>query len=177
MEKDLFKKYADKLLSAMKREGLMNKEVAEIFQVPASYMSSLWRYPEEASISFMDKVRVWDLTDQPLRWYKLPGVEEVVMSQSQLDEAAGFQIPAGDIKISVTPVGFHGDPAAGKKRIAAKTRKVYEQKPETIEEATRVETKGGKVDLSGIDFRTGVLAVLEIYEDGFILRTKMPVKS
>lgn len=34
---------ADKLLSAMKREGLMSKEVAVIFDVPASYMSSLVR--------------------------------------------------------------------------------------------------------------------------------------
>lgn len=34
---------AEKLLSAMKREGLMSKEVAKIFDVPASYMSSLIR--------------------------------------------------------------------------------------------------------------------------------------
>lgn len=90
MEKELYEKYADKLLSAMKREGLMNKEVAEIFGVPASYMSDMRKHPEKVSGLFMEKIRTWSISGKPLREYKLPtspDTEVAEINQQQANEA------------------------------------------------------------------------------------------
>jgi hypothetical protein len=67
MEKELYEKYADKLLAAMKVEKLMNKEVAEIFDVPASYMSDMRKHPEKVTEPFMEKIRTWAISGKPLR--------------------------------------------------------------------------------------------------------------
>ena len=63
---------AEKVLSAMKREGLMNREVAEIFDVPASYMTDVNKRPEKISMPFMEKIRAWSISGKPLRGYRPP---------------------------------------------------------------------------------------------------------
>lgn len=77
MEKELFEKYADKLLSAMKREGLMNKEVAEIFHVFPSYMTNMSKRPEKVPVRFMEMIREWAISGKPLKDYQPPAVSEV----------------------------------------------------------------------------------------------------
>lgn len=195
MNKELYEKYADKLLEAMKAEKLMNKEVAGIFHVPPSYMSDMRKHPEKVSGLFMEKIRTWSISGKPLREYKLPtspDTEAAEINQQQADEAREKAEMKFRSKLAVKGlVKKHSKEVAEavaesvntegptKQEIATKVRKAYTRahKPETTEEVTKVETKGGKVDLSEINFRSGVKLVIEIYEDGFILKTKMPVKS
>lgn len=90
MNKELYEKYADKLLEAMKAEKLMNKEVAGIFHVPPSYMSDMRKHPEKVSGLFMEKIRTWSISGKPLREYKLPtspDTEAAEINQQQADEA------------------------------------------------------------------------------------------
>lgn len=191
--KEIFEKYADKLLSAMKREGLMNKEVAEIFGVPAYYMTDTRKHPERIVMPFMERIRTWAISGKPLRGYKLPDgpdLEAAEINQQEADrERAEMKFRS---KLAVKGLlRAHGKEVAEavaesvnteeptKREVATKMRKAYTraQKPETTEEVTKVVTKGSKVDLSEINFRSGVKLVIEIYEDGFILKTKIPVKS
>lgn len=191
--KEIFEKYADKLLSAMKREGLMNKEVAEIFGVPAYYMTDTRKHPERIVMPFMERIRTWAISGKPLRGYKLPDgpdLEAAEINQQEADrERAEMKFRS---KLAVKGLlKAHGKEVAEavaesvnteeptKREVATKMRKAYTraQKPETTEEVTKVVTKGSKVDLSEINFRSGVKLVIEIYEDGFILKTKIPVKS
>lgn len=191
--KEIFEKYADKLLSAMKREGLMNKEVAEIFGVPAYYMTDTRKHPERIVMPFMERIRTWAISGKPLRGYKLPDgpdLEAAEINQQEADrERAEMKFRS---KLAVKGLlRAHGKEVAEavaesvnteeptKREVATKMRKAYAraQKPETTEEVTKVVTKGSKVDLSEINFRSGVKLVIEIYEDGFILKTKIPVKS
>jgi len=88
--KEIFDKYADKLLSAMKREGLMNKEVAEIFHVFPSYMSNMTKHPEKVPERFMEMIRTWAISDKPLRGYQpedVPDLEAAEMNQQEANEA------------------------------------------------------------------------------------------
>ena len=197
--KEIFEKYADKLLSAMRREALMNKEVAEIFGVPASYMSDMRKHPEKVAVPFMEKIRTWAISDKPLKDYKLPvapDTDAAAINQQEADTIPTAELTTKSRKYlsKLAVKGLlkeHSKEVAEavaesvnteeptKQEIATKVRKAYTRahKPETTEEVTKVETKGGKVDLSEINFRSGVKLEIEIYEDGFILKTKMPVKS
>ena len=88
MNKELFEKYADRLQQAMKEEKLMNKEVAEIFDVPASYLSNLLKHPEKLSQPFVEKIRAWSVSGKPLKDYKLPvapETEAAAINQQQVD--------------------------------------------------------------------------------------------
>lgn len=192
MEKELYEKYADKLLAAMRIEKLMNKEVAEIFDVPASYLSNLPKHPEKLSQPFVEKIRTWSISGKPLREYKLPetpDTEAAAINQQEADEARntaemkfrsrlavkgllkahGKDVAeavaesvnteefAGDVQMSVTPVDSYGEPTSTDKgEIATQTRKIYEAvQPDS--EMKIVAHKNGKVDVSRLDARTGLI--------------------
>ena len=90
IDKELYEKYADKLSTAMRIEKLMNKEVAEIFDVPASYMSNLPKHPKKLSQPFVEKIRTWSISGKPLREYKLPetpDTEAAAINQQDADTA------------------------------------------------------------------------------------------
>ena len=205
--KEIFEKYADKLLSAMKREALMNKEVAEIFGVPASYMTDMRKHPEKVVVPFMEKIRTWAISDKPLRGYKPPEGPDVVsaeINQQEADEARNtaemkfrsklavkgllkahgkdvaeavaesVNTEEGDIQMSVTPVDSYGEPTSTDKvDVAARTRKIYEAvQPEN--EIVITAHKNGKVDVSRLDPRTGMLVSayeMEIEPDGALKLT------
>ena len=188
--KEIFEKYADKLLTAMKAEKLMNKEVAGIFHVPPSYMTNMSKRPEKVPVRFMEMIREWAISGKPLKDYQPPAVSEVqpveqeatrdraeMKFRSKLAVKGLLKEHSKEVAEAVAESVNTEEPT--KQEIATKVRKAYTRahKPETTEEVTKVETKGGKVDLSEINFRSGVKLVIEIYEDGFILKTKIPVKS
>jgi len=184
MEKELFEKYADKLLSAMKREKLMNKEVAAIFDVPASYMTEMSKRPEKVFGPFMEKIRTWAISGKPLREYKLPeapDVDAAAITQQKLDDAERKFRSKLAVKKLVKE--HHAETAAAiaqsvdtespnvsstaRQEIAAALRKEYDrQNPET--EMKIVAHKDGKVDVSRLDPRTGQIAAVEmqIMDDG-----------
>ncbi len=85
--KEIFEKYADKLLTAMKAEKLMNKEVAEIFGVPAYYMTDTRKHPERIVMPFMEKIRTWAISGKPLRGYKLPDGPDLEAAEINQQEA------------------------------------------------------------------------------------------
>lgn len=179
MNKELYEKYADKLLSAMKREGLMNKEVAAIFNVPASYMSGMGKHPENVPGPFMEKIRTWSLSGKSLRDYKLPedpDTDAAAITQQKLDDAQR----KFDSKMAVKRLAMEhiAETAAAiaeginteeptKEDVAADIREQYERvQPKT--EMKIVAHKDGKVDVSRLDPRTGqaVAAELEFDDDG-----------
>ena len=187
MEKELFEKYADKLLSAMKREGLMNKEVAEIFGVPASYMSDMGKHPEKVSGPFMEKIRTWSLSGKPLRDYKLPeapDVDAAAINQQKIDDAQRkfdskmavkrlvkehrAEIAAAVAEsVDTESTDNVSTTADVRQEIAAALRKEYERQHPEIEMKI-VAHKDGKVDVSRLDPRTGQIAAVEmqIMDDG-----------
>ena len=183
MEKELYEKYADKLLEAMKAEKLMNKEVAEIFGVPASYMSDMRKHPEKVSGLFMEKIRTWSISGKPLREYKLPtspDTEAAEINQQQADEAREKAEMKFRSKLAVKGlVKKHAAETAAaiaeginteeptKEDVAVEIREQYERvQPKT--EMKIVAHKDGKVDVSRLDPRTGQIAAVEmqIMDDG-----------
>lgn len=183
MEKELYEKYADKLLSAMKREGLMNKEVAAIFDVPASYMSGMGRHPENVPGLLMEKIRTWSISGKPLREYKLPtspDTEVAEINQQQANEAREKAEMKFRSKLAVKALAREhaAETAAAiseginteeptKEDVAVEIREQYERvQPKT--EMKIVAHKDGKVDVSRLDPRTGQVAAyeLQIMDDG-----------
>ncbi|HRC82062.1 MAG TPA: hypothetical protein PLF27_11835 [Sedimentibacter sp.] len=184
MNKELYEKYADKLLEAMKAENLMNKEVAEIFDVPASYMSDMRKHPEKVTEPFMEKIRTWAISGKPLREYKLPeapDVDAAAITQQKLDDAERkFRSKlavkklvkehaaetAAAIAQSVDTESPNVSTTAWQE-IAAAIRKEYEA-VQPQDEIKVVAHKDGKVDVSRLDPRTGQVAAyeLQIMDDG-----------
>ncbi len=183
MNKELYEKYADKLLEAMKAENLMNKEVAEIFAVPASYMSDMRKHPEKVTDPFMEKIRTWAISGKPLKDYRLPAVSEVQPVEQEADrDRAEMKFrsklavkgllkqhreeTAAAIALSVDTESPNVSSTA-RQEIAAAIRKEYEAvQPDT--KITVVARKDGKVDVSRLDPRTGQIAAVEmqIMDDG-----------
>ena len=183
MNKELYEKYADKLLEAMKAEKLMNKEVAEIFDVPASYMSDMRKHPEKVSGLFMEKIRTWAISGKPLKDYRLPvapDTEGAAINQQQADEARDKAEMKFRSKLAVKGLvkKHHAETAAAiaeginteeptKEDVAVEIREQYERvQPKT--EMKIVAHKDGKVDVSRLDPRTGQIAAVEmqIMDDG-----------
>ena len=181
MNKEIFEKYADKLLSAMKREGLLNREVAEIFDVPPSYMTNMNKHPEKASEPFMEKVRTWAISEKPLRGYKLPAgpdIEAAEINQQEADRDTAEmkfrsklavkglrQEHEGELAAAVAESLNSEDPVSiTRPELAAAIRKEYEQ-VQPQDEIKIVAHKNGKVDVSKLDPRTGALAAAELFFD------------
>jgi len=183
MNKELYEKYADKLLEAMKAEKLMNKEVAEIFGVPASYMSDMRKHPEKVSGLFMEKIRTWSISGKPLKDYRLPvapDTEAAEINQQQADEAREKAEMKFRSKLAVKGLlREHREETAAaiaeginteeptKEDVAVEIREQYERvQPKT--EMKIVAHKDGKVDVSRLDPRTGQIAAVEmqIMDDG-----------
>ena len=182
MEKNTltFDKYADRLLTAMKEEKLMNREVAEIFDVPASYMTDVNKRPEKISMPFMEKIRAWSISGKPLRDYKLP--------QAPDTEAAAINQQEADEAMQASEMKFRSQRATKqlvKEHMAAEAAEVREALHEAIHESVNTEepTKEEqaetiryhyeqvhKVDPNKLDRRTGVLASVELnmHPDGFL---------
>ena len=184
-----FERYADILQTAMRVEKIMNKEVAEIFDVPASYMSTLNKTPEKTPAPFMDKIRAWHVTGKLLREYKLPTPAELLEAVPQeVKEAAKEQAAA-------TPAPAPEPPPLSKEekkeQKAARLRELYRRskppkkdpKPEegkfTEPEGvpgqsggTFIIPRGGdKADPSIINIRTGtVIFTAEVTNNEIILR-------
>ena len=176
MEKELFEKYADKLLSAMKREGLMNKEVAAIFNVPASYMTGMGKHPENVPGPFMEKIRTWAISGKSLRDYKLPedpDTDAAAITQQKLDDAerkfrsklavkALAREHAAETAAAIAEGINTEEPT--KEDVAAELREQHERvQPKT--ETKIVAHKDGKVDVSRLDPRTGQIAAVEMQID------------
>lgn len=190
-----FERHADRLQQAMKEEKLMNKEVAEIFDVPASYMSTINKHPEKTPLQFMEKIRTWNLSGRPLRGYKLPepsNPEPVEKTKEQADSEiyAGIRKRRSKLAVKQLVKEHQAEMAAAvaetintegpsKEDIAADLRQQYEQAQGTATEqpdpepapkgkTVTVTCKEGKVDMSKLDIRTGVIAAIEIQimEDG-----------
>ena len=184
IDKELYEKYADKLSTAMRIEKLMNKEVAEIFDVPASYMSNLPKHPKKLSQPFVEKIRTWSISGKPLREYKLPETPETEAAAINQQEAD--TIPTAELttksrkylsKLAVRQlVKEHAAETAAaiaegidtetdaKRQIVAALREEYERQnsqqmpePTPDSETKIVAHKNGKVDVSRLDARTGLI--------------------
>ena len=180
MNRELYEKYADKLSTAMRIEKLMNKEVAEIFDVPASYMSNLPKHPKKLSQPFAEKIRAWSISGKPLRGYRLPeapDTEAAAINQQDADTARDTAEMKFRSKMAVKKLAKEhaAETAAAiaegidtetdaKRQIVAALREEYErQNPEPMPEPTPdsetkiVAHKNGKVDVSRLDARTGLI--------------------
>lgn len=179
MEKELYEKYGDKLSTAMRIEKLMNKEVAEIFDIPASYLSNLPKHPEKLSQPFVEKIRTWSISGKPLRDYKLPeapDTDAAAINQQKLDDAerkfrsklavkALAREHAAETAAAIAKGINTEEPT--KEDVAVEIREQYERvQPKT--EMKIVAHKDGKVDVSRLDPRTGQIAAVEmqIMDDG-----------
>ena len=180
IDKELYEKYADKLSTAMRIEKLMNKEVAEIFDVPASYMSNLPKHPEKLSQPFVEKIRTWSISGKPLREYKLPetpDTEAAAINQQDADTARDTAEMKFRSKMAVKKLAKEhaAETAAAiaegidtetdaKRQIVAALREEYERQnsqqmpePTPDSETKIVAHKNGKVDVSRLDARTGLI--------------------
>jgi hypothetical protein len=194
-------RYALKLLNAMEDADMTNSETAERFNFSVTYLSHIKRKENFHHVppKAWARIRDYYYSGTPLKEYRwkesevsaeAPDLEAAEINQQEADrERAETKLRS---KLAVKGLlRAHGKEVAEavaesvnteeptKREVATKMRKAYTraQKPETTEEVTKVVTKGSKVDLSEINFRSGVKLVIEIYEDGFILKTKIPVKS
>ena len=180
IDKELYEKYADKLSTAMRIEKLMNKEVAEIFDVPASYMSNLPKHPKKLSQPFAEKIRAWSISGKPLRGYRLPeapDTEAAAINQQDADTARDTAEMKFRSKMAVKKLAKEhaAETAAAiaegidtetdaKRQIVAALREEYERQnsqqmpePTPDSEMKIVAHKDGKVDVSRLDARTGLI--------------------
>ena len=180
IDKELYEKYADKLSTAMRIEKLMNKEVAEIFDVPASYMSNLPKHPKKLSQPFVEKIRAWSISGKPLRDYRLPeapDTEAAAINQQDADTARDTAEMKFRSKMAVKKLAKEhaAETAAAiaegidtetdaKRQIVAALREEYERQnsqqmpePTPDSETKIVAHKNGKVDVSRLDPRTGLI--------------------
>ena len=164
----------------MKAEKLMNKEVAEIFDVPASYMSNLPKHPKKLSQPFVEKIRTWSISGKPLREYKLPETPETeaaAINQQDADTARDTAEMKFRSKMAVKKLAKEhaAETAAAiaegidtetdaKRQIVAALREEYERQnsqqmpePTPDSETKIVAHKNGKVDVSRLDARTGLI--------------------
>lgn len=147
---------ADAVLSAMKREALMNKEVAEIIGISPMDMSNIKRHTEHVSQPTWVKLHDWLVTGLPLRDYKPKPPADFIPAPVLDDSTTSSTIrPPAPEKA-----------AKGKKRdeIAERVRGTYEisrrvprKKPEEIE------PKSGEL-LASI--------TVDIYHDYFVITGK-----
>lgn len=147
MDKKLYEKYADKLLEAMKAEKLMNKEVAEIFSVPASYMSDMRKHPEKVTDPFMEKIRAWSISGKPLREYKLPqapDTEAAAINQQEVNKAT---IETSAFAASMKRESREATKQLVKEHKAAEAAEVREALHEAIQESVNTEEPLTKDDL------------------------------
>jgi len=149
---------ADAVLSAMKREALVNKEVAEIIDISPVYMSNLRRRPENVSQPTWNKLRNWMISGLPLRDYKpKPPADLAPAPQNGEQAVSGTSQPPATVK-----------PAEGKKRdeIAERVRETY-----NMEKGIRVPRRKPEE----IDPATGELLAsitIDTYRDYFLIRVK-----
>jgi len=148
----------DAVLSAMKREGLMNKEVAEIIGISAVDMSTLRRRPENVSHPTWAKLRNWMISGTPLREYK-PKPPADFTPATQMDE----QAVSGTTEPPTTE-----KPAERKKKdeIAERVRESY-----NMEKGIRLPRRKPEE----IDPATGELLAsitIDTYRDYFLIRVK-----
>ena len=186
MEKNTltFDKYADRLLTAMKEEKLMNREVAEIFDVPASYMTDVNKRPEKISMPFMEKIRAWSISGKPLRGYRPPeaqptpnGIRVIAVHYPDTESAEINQQESNDArdtaemkfrsKLAVKGLlkNHHEDVAAAVAESVNTEEPTKEEQAETIRYHYE---QVHKVDPNKLNKRTGVLASaeLQILPDG-----------
>jgi hypothetical protein len=149
---------ADAVLSAMKREALVNKEVAEIIDISPVDMSNLRRRPENVSQPTWNKLRNWMISGLPLRDYKpKPPTDLTPAPQNEEQAASGTTEPPAPMKA-----------AKGKKRdeIADRVRRGY-----NMEKGIRVPRRKPEE----IDPATGELLAsitIDTYRDYFLIRVK-----
>ena len=136
---------ADKLLSAMKREGLMSKEVAKIFDIPASYMSSLIRNRDNVPQPAWVKFRDWEISGKPLRDYKMTR-----------EEKADF------VTQSVEPI-------VKKATVRKEAKKNKKEMAEVISRAVTTEDGKTTIDIAELNQRTGTRVTVDILEGGYII--------
>jgi hypothetical protein len=148
----------DDLFAAMKREGLMNKEVAEILGISPVDMSNLKRHQEKVTQPGWTKIRNWMISGLPLRAYK-PKPPADFIPAPQTDEVTA--------ETTLTP--------AAAKFVAE--RKKRDEIAERVRETYNME-KGIKVPrrkLEEIDPATGELLAsitIDTYRDYFLIRVK-----
>ena len=137
---------ADKLLSAMKREGLMSKEVAVIFDIPVSYMSRLIRNRDNVPQSAWVKFQNWILSEKSLRdYYKMTR-----------EEKADF-------------VTQESEPIVKKATIRKEVKKHKEKLAAAIAESITTEDGKTKIDVAELNQKTGTRVMIDILEGNYII--------
>lgn len=175
-------KVAGKVLAALKEEGLMNKEAAGIFGFSPSYLSMIIRSDTYHKVTrkAWEAMHDWSQTGNPIKGYKSPlkAVEELTETEQAAREAEAYMKAEEQAMVPEVPASPAPTAEERKQEIAAAFRKDFEQaqrgkadqpeSPEPVEETVTVSCKEGKVDLSKLDIRTGVIASaqIQIMEDG-----------
>ena len=155
---------ADAVLSAMKREELMNKEVAEIINISPVDMSNLKRHTEKVTQPVWTKLRNWMISGLPLREYKpkapadfIPALQEGVSATSNVNMPPVVEKPAE---------------ATEKDETAERVRMVYEMaQPKKKGEDVIIARR----DPQEIDPKTGELLAsitIDTYRDYFTITVK-----
>ena len=140
---------AEKLLSAMKREGLMSKEVAKIFDVPASYMSSLIRNRDVVPQTAWEKFRDWEISGKPLRDYKMSRDEK----QQSIDDFVTQDV----------------EPIVKKAKVKKEMKNHKKELAEVISRAITTEDGKTTIDVAELNQKTGTRVTVDILEGGYII--------
>lgn len=146
---------AEKLLAAMKREGLMSKEVAVIFDVPPSYMSSLLRNRDNVTQPAWVKFRDWEISGKPLREWKVSREEK----QQSIDDF----------------VAHSAEPIVKKATVRKEAKKHKKEMAEVISRAITTEDGKTTIDVAELNQKTGTRVTVDILEGGYIITvTNLP---
>lgn len=187
-----------KVLKALKDEGLMNRDAAEIFGINPTYLSMISKssYFHKVPRKAWEVMHDWDVTGKPLREFKSP-------LRKQAEEAEAQQAQEGIPQMrEASPLPNMEDrtlkskelleidlqaPALTskekKQKTAQRLRKEFEKnKPPKKslsllhsrpgDETITIPRKGEKVDLSKIDIRTGALVTFEVFDNEIQIRIR-----
>ena len=177
---------AGRVLAALKEEGLMNKEAADIFGFSPTYLSSIGKTTgyHHVPMKAWTVMHDWDITGKPLREFKSPLKKEVEAEEPALQPQQTAPAPA---PAPVKPPTPDQKKKQQKKMLtaahlrskfeAAQPKPKPEPKPEPArhqpgEETITIPRQSEKVDLGQIDMRTGALVTFEVFYNEIVIKIR-----
>jgi len=191
MNEITMEKVAEQVLAAITKEGLMNKEAAEIFGFSPVYLSCIgkkksWHHLSKKAWEIMHD---WSQQGVTIREYKSPlkEAEEAEANEAEkiIQQAVGAADKLLEIDAQAQTLAPSSTPKEKKKEKAERLRKHYERsrppkkepkseasqsKPE--QETITISREGHKVDLSNIDIRTGALVSFEVLDNEILIKIR-----
>ena len=185
MNEITMEKVADLVFAAITKEGLMNKEAAEIFGFSPVYLSCIgkkksWHHLSKKAWEIMHD---WSQLGIPPREYKSPLKEAEEADAIEAEKIIQQAVGAADKLLEIDRKEPAPDPKQKKKQTAERLRKEFDKsKPpkrepqppasQPKEETITISREGHKVDLSNIDIRTGALVSFEVFDNEILIKIR-----